>query len=34
MAADWFTDGAQILGECCRTRPEDIRQAAETAMRR
>jgi homocysteine S-methyltransferase len=33
MAADWFADGAQIVGGCCRTRPAHIRQVAEAARR-
>jgi homocysteine S-methyltransferase len=33
MAADWFADGAQIVGGCCRTRPAHIRQVAESASR-
>ncbi|NYF81071.1 homocysteine S-methyltransferase [Granulicella arctica] len=34
MAAQWFAAGAQLVGGCCRTRPEHIRQvslAAQTA---
>lgn len=34
MAADWFADGAQIVGGCCRTRPAHIRQVAEAVKRR
>ena len=30
-AARWFAAGAQIVGGCCRTRPEHIRQVAEAA---
>jgi homocysteine S-methyltransferase len=26
----WFAAGAQIVGGCCRTRPEHIRQVAAT----
>jgi homocysteine S-methyltransferase len=33
MAADWFADGAQIVGGCCRTRPAHIRQVAEAVNR-
>jgi homocysteine S-methyltransferase len=29
MARDWFAAGAQIVGGCCRTRPEHIRAVAE-----
>ena len=32
-AADWFADGAQIVGGCCRTRPAHIRQVADAARR-
>lgn len=28
MAREWFAAGAQIVGGCCRTRPEHIRQVA------
>jgi homocysteine S-methyltransferase len=28
-AAEWFADGAQIVGGCCRTRPAHIRKVAE-----
>ncbi len=28
MAQRWFADGAQIVGGCCRTRPEHVRQVA------
>jgi homocysteine S-methyltransferase len=28
-ASDWFAAGAQIVGGCCRTRPEHIRRVAE-----
>jgi homocysteine S-methyltransferase len=34
MAADWYADGAQIVGGCCRTRPAHIRQVTETVKRR
>ena len=30
-AADWYAAGAQIVGGCCRTRPEHIRQVANAA---
>ena len=30
-AAEWFKAGAQMVGGCCRTRPEHIREAAEAA---
>lgn len=33
QAADWFDAGAQIVGGCCRTRPEYIRLVAEAAPR-
>jgi homocysteine S-methyltransferase len=29
MARAWFAAGAQIVGGCCRTRPEHVRQVAE-----
>jgi homocysteine S-methyltransferase len=29
MARDWFAAGAQIVGGCCRTRPEHIRQVKQ-----
>jgi len=29
QAAEWFAAGAQIVGGCCRTRPEHIRMVAE-----
>ncbi|MGD0630191.1 MAG: homocysteine S-methyltransferase [Terracidiphilus sp.] len=29
QAAEWFAAGAQIVGGCCRTRPEHIRQLAD-----
>jgi homocysteine S-methyltransferase len=32
-AAEWFAAGAQIVGGCCRTRPEHIRQVAQVASR-
>jgi homocysteine S-methyltransferase len=28
MAVEWYAAGAQIVGGCCRTRPEHIRQVA------
>lgn len=31
LAAQWFAAGAQIVGGCCRTRPEHIRQVAAAA---
>jgi len=33
LAAGWFAAGAQIVGGCCRTRPEHIRQIARVAPR-
>lgn len=33
LAGEWFATGAQIVGGCCRTRPEHIRQVAEVAER-
>lgn len=33
LAEDWFAQGAQIIGGCCRTRPAHIQQVA-TAMER
>jgi homocysteine S-methyltransferase len=33
LAAGWFSAGAQIVGGCCRTRPEHIRQIARVAPR-
>ena len=33
MAADWFADGAQIVGGCCRTRPAHIREVAGAVRR-
>lgn len=30
-AAEWFSAGAQIVGGCCRTRPEHIREVAQAA---
>jgi homocysteine S-methyltransferase len=33
LARDWFTTGAQIVGGCCRTRPEHIRQVADAVIR-
>jgi homocysteine S-methyltransferase len=32
-AADWFAEGAEIVGGCCRTRPAHIREVAEAARR-
>jgi homocysteine S-methyltransferase len=31
QAAQWFHAGAQIVGGCCRTRPEHVREVAEAA---
>jgi homocysteine S-methyltransferase len=31
LAANWFKAGAQMVGGCCRTRPEHIRQVAQAA---
>ena len=31
MAAEWFAAGAQIVGGCCRTRPEHIRAIVKAA---
>ena len=31
QAAEWFAAGAQIVGGCCRTRPEHIRLVAKSA---
>lgn len=33
MAAQWFAGGVQIIGGCCRIRPEHIREAARAAQR-
>ncbi len=33
QAAGWYAAGAQIVGGCCRTRPEHIRKVAEAARR-
>jgi len=33
MAEEWFAEGAQIVGGCCRTRPAHIRQIAQAAAR-
>jgi len=33
-AAEWFRAGAQMVGGCCRTRPEHIRKVAEATGRR
>jgi homocysteine S-methyltransferase len=32
-AAEWFAAGAQMVGGCCRTRPEHIREVARAANR-
>ena len=34
MAGEWFAAGAQIVGGCCRTRPEHIRLVAQAGGRR
>lgn len=34
QASDWFLAGAQIIGGCCRTRPEHIRQVAKAVPNR
>jgi homocysteine S-methyltransferase len=31
QARDWYADGAQIVGGCCRTRPAHIREVADVA---
>ena len=31
QAAEWFRAGAQMVGGCCRTRPEHIREVAQAA---
>ncbi len=31
-AASWYAAGAQIVGGCCRTRPQHIRQVAQAAL--
>jgi homocysteine S-methyltransferase len=31
LAQQWFASGAQLVGGCCRTRPEHVRQIAEVA---
>ncbi len=33
MAAQWFAGGVQVVGGCCRIRPEHIREAARAAQR-
>jgi homocysteine S-methyltransferase len=33
LAREWFAAGARIVGGCCRTRPQHIRQVAEAAIR-
>jgi len=33
QAQNWFASGAQIVGGCCRTRPEHIRGVAAAALR-
>jgi homocysteine S-methyltransferase len=32
MAREWFRAGAQIVGGCCRTRPEHVRLVAENSL--
>jgi homocysteine S-methyltransferase len=32
LAREWFAAGAQIVGGCCRTRPQHIRQVAEAII--
>ena len=34
QSADWFAAGAQIVGGCCRTRPDHVRRVAEAALQR
>jgi homocysteine S-methyltransferase len=34
MAEEWFAEGAQIVGGCCRTRPAHIRQVAQAVAHR
>ena len=33
QAAEWFRSGAQVVGGCCRTRPEHIREIARAAAK-
>ncbi len=33
LAAEWFAKGVQIIGGCCRTRPDHMRAVAEAANR-
>lgn len=33
MAREWFAAGAHMIGGCCRTRPQHIRQVAEAVIR-
>jgi homocysteine S-methyltransferase len=33
LAREWFAAGAHMVGGCCRTRPQHIRQVAEAAIR-
>jgi homocysteine S-methyltransferase len=33
LAREWFAAGAQMVGGCCRTRPQHIRQVAEASIR-
>jgi homocysteine S-methyltransferase len=33
QAAEWYAAGAQIVGGCCRTRPEHVRQVAKAGYR-
>ncbi len=32
LARTWFASGAQVVGGCCRTRPEHIRQVADAVI--
>jgi len=34
LAGQWYAAGAQLVGGCCRTRPEHIRQIALAALGR
>lgn len=34
FAAEWIAAGAKIVGGCCRTTPENIREVAELARRK
>jgi homocysteine S-methyltransferase len=33
LAAEWFAQGVQIIGGCCRTRPEHIKAVANAAVK-